>query len=122
MFHPECMAVKWFIDCTGLVCLYMCVYVFATVIITELETVLEMLRQEEIPTLNTSSTSQITEQFAVSELSRSSDVFRFKSEDDSLLSSPTDLNTSIGFCQEWDSNVHEDEPAVAGTGETLYVY
>ena len=101
--------------------MYWYLYVFVAVIVAELEIVLEMLQQEEIPTLHTSSASQITKKFDVSELSGSSDVFPFKSEDDSPLSSCTNLNTSGGLCQERHLNAEEDEPTFAGTGETLYV-
>lgn len=94
---------------------------FVAVIVAELEIVFEMLQQEEIPTLHTTSASQITKKFDVSEMSRSSDVFPIKSENDSPLLSSTNLNTSGGFCQEMHLNAEEDEPTFFGTGETLYV-
>ena len=110
-FYAECMHINWFINVFG-------TCVFDAVIVTELEIVLEMLRQEEIPTLHTSSASQFTKKFDVSELSGTSDVFPFKSEDDSPLSSTTNLNSSGGFCQESHLNAEEDEPIFAGTGKT----
>ena len=90
------------------------------VIITELETVLEILRKEATPPRSTSSASLMTEEFAVSDLSRSPDVFPFQPEGISALSSPAHLSTSSALCQQWHSKVDEDEPAMAGTGEIFH--
>ena len=86
-----------------------------------METLLEMLQKGETATLGISSGSEITEEFAVSELNRSSDVVAFKCEDISPLLSPTNLNTSSAFSQEWHLSIDEDEATMAGIGEILYV-